>query len=285
MMDPASVPFKSGHVVVQGGVRLNYFEAGDGMPLVMLPGWSQAAIQFDHQLAGLSSRYRVIALDPRGHGESDKPDHGYRLPRMAMDLREMLDALDLNDVTLLGHSLGAAQLWCYWDLFGAYRTARFIFVDQPPVVTTTPYASESSWDSLAALLAPEDLQKTVQGLSGPDGVETTRSMLSGMVSPKMPKDEFEWMVAMSLRMPRRYAARLLYNGALSDWRDTIPRIDRPTLIVSGRGSHVPWQTQVWIHEQISGSRIGFVEAEEDGHHFMFMENPEKFNLLVADYLG
>ncbi len=60
---------------------------------------------------------------------------------------------------------------------------------------------------------------------------------------------------------------------------------RTYLIVSGRGSHVPWRTQVWIHEQISGSQIAFVEAEERGSHFMFMENPARFNQLVANYLG
>ena len=86
-------PSNTGQVALSDGVRLSYIEAGSGKPLVMVPGWSQTAIEFKHQLEGLSSRYRVIAFDPRGQGESDKPDHGYRLSRLAMDLREVLDAL------------------------------------------------------------------------------------------------------------------------------------------------------------------------------------------------
>lgn len=285
MNQPDSASFKSGEITLTDGVRLRYLEAGSGPPLLMVPGWSQAAIQFKHQLAGLSDRYRVIAVDPRGHGESDKPDHGYRLSRLAADLREALDTLALEDATLLGHSLGAATIWCFWAMFGAHRSSRFIFVDQPPFLVEQAYASEPSWAGAAASLPLDTLQQIVRDLCGANGEATTRTMLAGMVSPQMTAAEFDWLVEMNLRMPRRYAARLLYYGAMSDWRDTIPRIDVPTLVVSGRGSHVPWQSQAWIHERIAGSQIAFVEENERGRHFMYMENPAKFNALVRTYLG
>jgi len=282
---PDAASFKRGEIVLRDGVRLRYLEAGSGPPLLMVPGWSQTAVQFQHQLAGLSDRYRVIALDMRGHGDSDKPEHGYRLSCLAEDLHEALDALALEGTTLLGHSLGATMIWGFWELFGAHRTGRFIFVDQPPFFVEQPYASEPSWTGASASVTHEALFQTVQNLAGPDGVDMTTAMLAAMVSPEMTRTEFDWLVEMNLRMPRRYAARLLYNGAMSDWRDTIPRIDMPTLIVSGRASHVPWQSQVWIHERIAGSQIVFVEADERGRHFMFMENPERFNELVRAYLG
>jgi non-heme chloroperoxidase len=220
----ASAAFESGHVALSDGVRLSYLEAGSGKPLVMVPGWSQTAIQFKHQLAGLSGRYRVIAFDPRGQGESAKPDHGYHLSRLAMDLREVLDALALDEVTLLGHSLGATTIWCFWEMFGAYRTSRFIFVDQPPFFVERPYAVDPAWQGAPASVALDELRQTVRDLAGPDGVEATRTMLAAMVSQEMPRDEFVWLVEMNLRMPRRYAARMLYNGAMSDWRDPTHRV-------------------------------------------------------------
>jgi len=94
------------------GVRLNVLEAGRGKPLVLIPGWSQTAAQFRRQLEGLSDRYRVIAIDMRGHGDSDKPAHGYRIQRLAQDVRQALVAMDLQDVTILGHSMGCSVLWC-----------------------------------------------------------------------------------------------------------------------------------------------------------------------------
>ena len=114
---------KEGFFTTNDGVRLHYIEAGSGKPLVMIPGWSQTAAQFRAQLAGLSDRYRVIAIDMRGHGESDKPDHGYRIQRLSADVHEFLAANGLTNVTLAGHSMGCSVIWGYWELYGSSRMA------------------------------------------------------------------------------------------------------------------------------------------------------------------
>ena len=97
----------AGHVTTNDGVRLHYVEAGAGRPVAMIPGWSQPATQFKYQLAGLHDRYRLIALEMRGHGESEKPAFGYKIARLAKDLHEVLVALDLHEVVLLGIRWGA----------------------------------------------------------------------------------------------------------------------------------------------------------------------------------
>ena len=73
-------------VTVNDGTRLNVLQAGSGKTLVLIPGWSQTAEQFKFQIEGLADRYRVIAVDMRGHGDSDKPGHGYRISRLAKDV-------------------------------------------------------------------------------------------------------------------------------------------------------------------------------------------------------
>jgi non-heme chloroperoxidase len=80
----------------------------------------------------------VIAVDMRGHGDSDKPAHGYRISRFAKDLHDVLGALDLTEVNLLAHSLGCAVVWCYLDMFGPERLAKLILVDQSPFLTANP---------------------------------------------------------------------------------------------------------------------------------------------------
>jgi pimeloyl-ACP methyl ester carboxylesterase len=275
-----------GIVTTNDGVRLHYAEAGSGRPLVMIPGWSQSAAQFKHQLAGLSDRYRVIALDMRGHGESEKPAHGYRIARLAKDVHDALAALDLDEVTLMGHSMGCSVIWSYWDLFGAERLAKLVLVDQMPFITSNPAWSEEEKEAAGPHMNAEGLYTLINALAGPEGVETTRSFVSGgMFTSAMPDDEKAWVVEENLKLPRRHAATLVYNHATQDWRDLIPRIDIPTLIVSGRVSLVPWKSQVWIHERIAGSRLEIFEEAEGGQHFMFMENPAKFNRLVADFIG
>ncbi len=123
---------RRGEVMTNDGIGLWYLEAGVGRPLVLVHGWSQAAALFRYQIEGLSARYRVIAYDQRGHGESDKPAFGYKIARLAKDLHEFLVALDLRDVAALGHSMGCSVLWCYWDLLGAERLAQLVLVDQAP---------------------------------------------------------------------------------------------------------------------------------------------------------
>ncbi|WP_299432965.1 alpha/beta hydrolase [uncultured Meiothermus sp.] len=276
---------KSGHIATSDGVRLHYLEAGSGKTLVMIPGWSQTAAQFKHQIAGLQDRYRLIALDMRGHGESDKPAYGYRIARLAKDLHDVLVALDLREVALLGHSMGCSVIWSYWDLFGAERLARLILVDQMPFITANPAWSQAELEASGAVFTAEALYGMCNALAGPDGLETTRSFVGGMVSSAMSSEEKAWMIERNLRLPRIHAATLLYNHATQDWRDLIPRITLPTLIVGGRGSLVPWKSQVWIHEHIPGSRLEIFEEHEGGKHFMFVEGAEKFNRILAEFLG
>lgn len=272
-------------VTVSDGVQLRYLEAGSGPTLFMIPGWSQTAEQFRHQLDGLSDRYRVIALDMRGHGESDKPPFGYRIARLAKDVHDVLEALDLRDVALLGHSMGCSVIWCYWDLWGAERLSKLLLIDQMPFIVANPAWEAEERELAGAILDAEALYGTVNGLAGPGGGAVTDGMISSMLTAGCAPDDKAWIIARNLRMARPDAATLLYNHATQDWRDVIPRIDIPTLVVAGRISFIPWKSVAWVHEQIRGSQFEIFEEEEGGQHFMFIENAPKFNRVVADFLG
>ena len=267
------------------GVRLNVLEAGRGKPLVLIPGWSQTAAQFRRQLEGLSDRYRVIAIDMRGHGDSDKPAHGYRIQRLAQDVRQALVAMDLQDVTILGHSMGCSVLWCYFDLFGAERVSKFVFCDEPPMLTSDPTWSPQQAEDAGAIFTPEAVTQTMNALAGPDGVATTTGFVGGMVTSKMPAETLQWMIAENLKLPRAHAATLLYNHCHQDWRDVFARIDVPSLFIGGRVSLVPWKSVAWAASQVKGARLEIFEEAEGGQHFMFEENPGKFNRIVAEFIG
>jgi pimeloyl-ACP methyl ester carboxylesterase len=267
------------------GVRLNVLEAGRGKPLVLIPGWSQTAAQFRRQLEGLSDRYRVIAIDMRGHGDSDKPAHGYRIQRLAQDVRQALVAMDLQDVTILGHSMGCSVLWCYFDLFGAERVSKFVFCDEPPMLTADPTWTAQQAEDAGAIFTPEAVTQTMNALAGPDGVATTTGFVGGMVTSKMPPETLQWMIAENLKLPRAHAATLLYNHCHQDWRDVFARIDVPSLFIGGRVSLVPWKSVAWAASQVKGARLEIFEEAEGGQHFMFEENPAKFNRVLAEFIG
>jgi non-heme chloroperoxidase len=281
----ADVPGEAGEVTTSDGVKLHYLEAGSGKPILMIPGWSQTAEQFKHQLTGLSDRYRVIAIDLRGHGESEKPEFGYKISRLAKDVHDVIHALDLNEVNILGHSMGSSVIWNYYDLFGPERLSKLLLIDQMPMITGNPAWSEEERINSGAIFTPQSLYETINALAGPDGVETTRGFIGAMVTKAIPEQDKAWIIERNLTMPREHAATLLYNHSTQDWRDLIPRIELPALVVGGRVSVVPWRSQTWIAEQIPGTRLEIFEEEDGGNHFMFIEGHEKFNAIVADFVG
>lgn len=267
------------------GVNLHYLEAGSGPPLVMIPGWSQSAEQFKYQIDALSDRFRCIAIDMRGHGDSEKVEFGYKIQRLAKDLHEFLVDLDLVKVALFGHSMGCSVIWCYWDLFGSDHLGKLILADQPPFVTSNPAWDEKEREAAGATMDLDTLTKSCNALGGADGRAITIKFIEGWISKSISAEEKAWIIERNMRLPRQHAAKLLFNSGTQDWRDVIPRINIPTLVIGGKASAVPWKSQFWIHEQIPDSKFVLFEEEEGGYHLMFIEGAKLFNQVLMEFLG
>ena len=273
-------------VQIEDGVTLHYIEAGEGKPLVIIPSWSLTGAAYKHQISALSRTRRVISLDMRGHGESSKPDHGYRVSRLAADLRAVIDALDLTEVDLLGHSIGSSIIWSYYDLFGDYRLGRLVFVDQAPSVTAKPDWSQAERLSYGCLLPDlPALAAFYTDVLAAESAEATAPLIARLFSPTLAHDELLWFASEIVKLPRRHAADLLYNHCSLDWRDVIKTIRLPTLVVGARASIFSAESQGWIAAQIPGAEAVIFAADEGGSHFMCYENPTKFNALVDAFLG
>ena len=282
----SEVTGKAGHIMTSDGVRLHYLEAGTGKPLVMLPGFSQTAAMYKHQLNELSQYYRVIALDMRGHGESDKPAHGYRIARLAIDTHDALVALNLRDVTLAGHSMGCSVIWSYWEHFGSDRLSQLILVDQAPTAIAWSGWSDEEKATAGTLFDPISLYDAAASLSGPEGDKTIENFIANLFfTTAFPQEQRAWVLAENLKFPCCYAARLLVDHSAQDWRDVIPRMTLPTLVVGGRASFFNPKSQEWIGQQIPGARVDIFDEHEGGSHFMWLENPTKFNQLVHAFMG
>jgi non-heme chloroperoxidase len=271
--------------VTSDGVQLSYIRQGSGRPIVLIHGWSQCAEEFKHQIEPFSARYDVIAVDQRSHGESQKVSYGLRISRLSKDLYELLTELDLNNVAVLGHSMGCSVIWCYIDLFGPERLSKIILVDQMPLVTSDPHWTQQELEDSGATLTAQQVFDSVADLRSKEAEQVTRQVIDGHVTKQATSEMREWIVQCNLKMPRDFAGTLMYNHCHTEWRDLIPRINLPTLIIGGRASAIPWKSQEWLHRQIKGSQFEVFEESEGGQHFMFIENPEKFNRLVMEYLG
>ncbi|MBO0359043.1 alpha/beta hydrolase [Hymenobacter sp. BT186] len=100
------LPGFTNHYVSVNGIRLHYVEGGSGQPLICLPGWPQTWYSFHPVATQLAQRYRVILLDIRGMGSTEKPATGYDKKTMAQDVYALTQLLNLPKVTLMGHDIG-----------------------------------------------------------------------------------------------------------------------------------------------------------------------------------
>lgn len=270
----------SAYFTTNDGVRLHYLEAGHGRPLVLLPGWTQPAEGFSGQLTTLSDSFRCLALDYRGHGESDRPTYGYRVSRLARDCLDFLDHLGLEDAVLLGHSAGCVVIWSFIDLFGDDRVRALVLSDEPITFLKRPGWSETECRNYGASAEGNEVVAQAAAIAGPDGERVLRDFLSREFSREFPKSEVARVIKGSLKVPRAAAAELMLSVMRADFRDLLPRIRRPTLCIGGTRSHLGPEAMPWIASRIPTAQLVMIDAR----HFVHLESPGPFNAAVRDFL-
>src|ERR1039458_4703756 len=115
------------------GTQIYYKDWGTGKPVVFSHGWPLSADAWESQMVFLAAHYcRCIAHDRRGHGRSTQPCNGNDMDTYADDLSELIDTLDLNGVTLVGHSRRARGVARYIGRQGTKRVARVVLVSAVP---------------------------------------------------------------------------------------------------------------------------------------------------------
>ncbi|MGE0487234.1 MAG: alpha/beta fold hydrolase [Gammaproteobacteria bacterium] len=270
-------------------IDLHYVERGRGRPLVLVPGWSQTTRCFAKQVDALADGHRVIAVDLRGHGESPKPPHGYRVARLAADLNEFLVRHDLDDVALAGHSMGASVIWSYLEQFGPGRLSRLVFIDQAPLVTNGCGLEGQALLEAGCAFTPETLYATANAIAT-ERPAALAGLRGAFFSATVSDADFALVAAESAKIPADCAARLLVDHASQDWRDVIthlvPTLGLPVMVFGGAlGTIFPPASQAWIAGRIPGARLSVFGADEGGSHFMFWENPDRFNAELGAFLA
>jgi non-heme chloroperoxidase len=123
-------------IMTKDGTQIYFKDWGTGKPVVFSHGWPLSGDAWDAQMLFLGQHgYRVIAHDRRGHGRSGQSWDGNNLDTYADDLGELMEALDLKEVTLVGHSTGGGEVTRYIGRHGTERVAKLVLIGAiPPVM-------------------------------------------------------------------------------------------------------------------------------------------------------
>ncbi|MFI6984027.1 alpha/beta fold hydrolase [Embleya sp. NPDC050154] len=275
-----------GELTTDDGVRLVYRDSGgDGVPLVMLHGWGQTQEMFRNQLDGLSPARRVVTVDLRGHGVSEKPHHGYRIARLARDVLELVDHLELDRFDALGWSMGVSVWWSFLDQYGTGRIRRFVAVDQPAAVAAVPWMTRAEQEESGAIFDVAGLLELGAALAGRDGRRVRLDFVRGMFSGDTDPAILAFVAEQIESTPAHAGVPLLFDHCAQDWRDVLPRVDVPTLVIGCDGSHVSPASQRFIAEQIPDAQLHIFPTDVASSHFPFLENPAAFNAVVDKFLS
>lgn len=273
--------------ITNDGVKLSYWEAGQGKPLILVPGWSANGAQYINIMYLLSSQYHVFVLDPRNQGLSQKVDYGNRIARHSMDLRELGEHLGIKSAVYVGHSMGAAILWSYIDLFGTSTMTKVAFVDEPiSIYAHSDWSEPERRDAGGTTTSPERMVAAFT-TGGPVNSLVTdlkvfqRAQL--MDSPYYRNSES--FATAFIRNDPTALARVLFNHTVNDWRDVVQhKIDVPTAIFSGEQSNnLP--SQRWAQSVVPGATLFTYTTEEQGDHFLMFKNPPKFTQDLQSFLA
>ncbi|MBN6039600.1 alpha/beta fold hydrolase [Amycolatopsis sp. 195334CR] len=265
-----------GSVTTSDGITLHLTDEGSGPAVVLVAGYRAAAETWVLQADALTAAgYRVLCLDRRSQGRSDAPAFGQRMARHGKDLHDALVAAELDEVLLIGSSMGASTIWSYVDLFGGERVRGVVSIDQTPRMINGngwSYGFYGLDTANSGDFFTGGVPETGKGLSAEQASQGLLRLVDRLgaenVSP--PPDRPETLP-------------LLHDHAHQDWRDVIARAEFPVLMVAGR------ESQFWPCEHagaaIRDTRSGRAVVLEDAGHATHLDRPDAVNDALLAFAG
>ena len=265
-------------------VELFYTDWGTGRPVVLIHGWPLDHQMWEYQAVYLAQNgCRVITYDRRGFGKSSHPWQGYDYDTLADDLKAVLDALDLQDVTLVGFSMGGGEVARYFGRHGGARVAQVAFVS-----AVTPFllktddnpdgVDQSAFDDIVTGLTKDradflnDFGPQFYG-SGPLGVGAAVS-----------KAQLDWTLAMAMPASPKATLDCVSSWAATDFRADVPAVNVPTLIVHGKNDKaVPAESSA---DKLAALLPAATYLRYDGHgHGLHMTAKDQLNDDLLRFVG
>ncbi len=256
------------------GAHIYFEDHGSGPAIVMVPGFLCTSRFFRKNAEVLSKEFRVITIDPRGMGWSSKTTGGNTLSRHALDIKELIDHLGLDQVVLLGWSLASSVVVSYAVEFSQYRLAGLVTMDG----SLFPF-SDGEWNRHR----------------GRDfNVENWHNVYMPLLhNPQEFYDKFftriglreedrEWVTA-ECRLSAPWAMlELHYDFCITDNVSRLKNITVPTAFFGAASKDYGLEMPNFFASQTSGpSRV--IEFRDSGH-LMFLYEAEKFNAELAKFV-
>jgi len=262
------------YVEVAPNVDLFYQDWGTGSPVVFIHGWPLNHEMWEYQMTELPRQgLRCIAYDRRGFGKSSKPWEPYDYDTLAADLKAVLEALDLRNVTLVGFSMGGGEVVRYLSRYGSDRVAKAVLLGAvTPFLLKTP----DHPDGLDQSVFDGMLEKIKD--DRPAFLESLGLQFFGVSMLKHPVSQalLDWTQMLALQASPKATLDCVHSFSATDFRADMARVQVPTLVIHGDNDQiVPIDvTGAVAAEMIPGARLVVYEGAPHG---LWYTDREKLN--------
>ncbi|WP_367848582.1 alpha/beta fold hydrolase [Rhodoferax sp. WC2427] len=268
--------------VPTAAVRLHIDDnGGGGRPLVLIHGWPLSAQAWEPQMSALQAAgYRVVAYDRRGFGRSDKPESDYSYDTLADDLQRVLDHCGLQDVTLVGFSMGGGEVARYIARHGQSRLRSVVFAAAVP-----PYLMQTA-DNPDGPLTPEKAQQNKKALEQDRSAffdQFTRDFFSAQGVLQVTEAQRTEAIALCHQSAPHAALACMDAFATTDFRADLQRVTVPTLVVHGAADAiVPIEgSGLRTHRAVQHSQLVTVGGAPHG---LNLSHAHAFNAALLPFL-
>jgi non-heme chloroperoxidase len=262
-------------------IDLYYEDVGSGQPVVLIHGYPLNGHSWERQTkALLDAGYRVIAYDRRGWGQSSKPTAGHDYDTYAADLKELLEQLELTDIVLAGFSMGTGEVTRYLGAHGSERVEKAVlFGAIPPFLLKTDDNPEGVDGSVFEGIKEQALKdRYVWFKQFFDDFYNVDKLAPERISDQA------WQASFNVAcMGSAYSSYACVDTWLTDFRDDLPKIDVPTLVVHGTEDRIlPFDATAGRLPDLI-DEVKLVPVEE-GPHNIGWTHPDVVNPLLLAFI-
>jgi non-heme chloroperoxidase len=254
---------------------------GSGRPVVLIHGWPLSGESWSPQIGALQAAgLRVIAYDRRGFGRSDKPRGGYDYDTLADDLHGVITELELNDVSLVGFSMGGGEVARYISRHGEDRLRSVVFAAAvPPYLAKTDDNPDGPLDEAMANELRAGLENDRDGFF----TQFVTQFYSVGGELKVTEQQVQDSVALCEQSDQQAALGCMQAFGTTDFRDDLLKISAPTLVIHGDGDGiVPFEgSGALTHKAITQSQLVVLE---DAPHGCNVSHATQFNEALIAFL-
>jgi len=271
-----AVTARAEYIKVETNVNLHVTDAGEGRPIVLIPGWPLSDEMYEYQYNDLINKnFRTIGITLRGFGKSDKPYEAYNYDVHAADIKKVLKKLDIEDAVLVGFSMGGAIAARYVSEYKSARVSKLVLAGAAAPIWTQredfPYnLPKTAVDDLIKLNfadRPKLLADFAKIFSA-----TETSLNEGIGT---------WLNGIGLSASSYAMAQCLVALRDTDLRPDLAKITIPTLILHGKNDKIcSFDLAEQMKAAISGSQL--IAFQKSGHS-LFLEETHKFNTELIKF--